>query len=103
MANPNEVATAYERNIFTLKQVGQAIAQLPCYGYFALRPGAYNGSYYKHGKDPCLKARKSKGLKKITGDHLPIPNMERKLPEVCLLCPVFAPALTQLASYLGQV
>jgi len=103
MANPDEVATAYERNKFTLKEVNQAIAQLPCYGYFALRPGAYNGIYYTTEGNPCLKARKSKGLEKITGDHLPIPNMERKLPEVCLLCPVFAPALTQLASYLRQI
>lgn len=91
------VARAYCQNKINNNQVHLAINNLPCFVIDSLRPGGDGDR-----NNPCDGARIAIGQKKIEGDFPPIPNSAQVFPLVCLNCPVFAPAISQLAILLPR-
>lgn len=96
----SDITKAYKQGAISTNEVVSAIRRLPCYKWNALRPGGYNHEYYQTEPDPCDEARKAVGLRIIEGLYTPIPNVDRRLSEVCLTCLVFAPAIAELATLL---
>ena len=95
MSEIGRLQLASRKGLISSDQIKAAIEKLPCFAYFALRPGPTN--------EQCQKARKAHELTPVASERHPIiPNMSNILPRVCLECPVFAPAFKQLVSQLPK-